>query len=294
MKRETEADNEMALGNKEPLLQVKSLCAYFPIYNEGFVRKQIDVARAVEDVSFDVFKGETLGIVGESGSGKTTCVRSIIRALKPTSGKVIFESKTLGKVDLALLEERQMKQVWREIQMVFQDPFSSLNPRMTVGEIIAEPMVIHKLAAGEALERKVLSVMEKVGLSPGHRERYPHAFSGGQRQRIGIARALIMNPSLVIADEAVSALDVSVQAQIINLLQDLQEELDLTYLFVAHDLSVVRHICDRVAVMYQGKIVEIGETESLFAQPKHAYTQSLLASIPSPDPDRRMEYLESS
>ena len=190
------------------------------------------------------------------------------------------------------MDEKRLKLVWREIQMIFQDPFSSLNPRMTVGDIVAEPMIIHGLAKGEDLDRKVLSMLEKVGLNAEHRERYPHAFSGGQRQRIGIARALIMSPSLVIADEAVSALDVSVQAQVINLLQDLQEELGLTYIFVAHDLSVVRHICDRVAVMLQGKIVELGSTKSLFENPQHPYTQRLLASIPSPDPDKRMVGLE--
>lgn len=271
-----------------PLLRVKSLCKYFPIRSEGFIRKQVDLARAVDDVSFDLSRGETLGIVGESGSGKTTCVRSIIRALKPTSGEVVFNSKLLGSVNLAVLDEKRLKLVWREIQMIFQDPFSSLNPRMTVGDIVAEPMIIHGLAKGKDLERKVLSMLEKVGLNAEHRERYPHAFSGGQRQRIGIARALIMSPSLVIADEAVSALDVSVQAQVINLLQDLQEDLGLTYIFVAHDLSVVRHICDRVAVMFRGKIVELGSTKLLFENPQHPYTQQLLASIPSPDPDKRM------
>lgn len=283
----------MVGANEEgPLLRVKSLCKYFPILSEGFIRKQVDLARAVDDVSFDLSRGETLGIVGESGSGKTTCVRSIIRALKPTSGEVVFESKLLGSVNLAVMDEKRLKLVWREIQMIFQDPFSSLNPRMTVGDIVAEPMIIHGLAKGEDLDRKVLSMLEKVGLNAEHRERYPHAFSGGQRQRIGIARALIMSPSLVIADEAVSALDVSVQAQVINLLQDLQEELGLTYIFVAHDLSVVRHICDRVAVMLQGKIVELGSTKSLFENPQHPYTQRLLASIPSPDPDKRMVGLE--
>lgn len=282
---------ETAQPKRQPILRVKRLCKYFPIYSKGFIRRKIKDLKAVDDVSFDLFPGETLGLVGESGSGKTTCARSILRALTPTSGQVLFQSSR-GELDLATLPDRELKPLRQEMQMIFQDPFSSLNPRMTVGDIIAEPLVIHKLAKGKAMEDMVVNILEKVGLLGEHRQRYPHAFSGGQRQRIGIARALIMNPKLVVADEAVSALDVSVQAQVINLLQDLQEELDLTYIFVAHDLSVVKHICNRVAVMYQGKIVEFGDTDSIFADPQHPYTKKLLSAIPSPDPDERMEFPE--
>lgn len=273
----------------QPLLRVENLCKFFPIYSKGFIRKKINEIRAVDDVSFDLYPGETLGLVGESGSGKTTCARTLLRALSPTSGKVIFQADR-GEVDLTQVTDAELKPLRQEMQMIFQDPFSSLNPRMTVGDIVAEPLVIHKLAKGKALEEKVVSILEKVGLKGEHRQRYPHAFSGGQRQRIGIARALIMNPKLIVADEAVSALDVSVQAQVINLLQDLQDEFHLTYIFVAHDLSVVKHICSRVAVMFQGKIVEYGETDSLFENPQHEYTRKLLSAIPSPDPDIRMKF----
>lgn len=279
-----------AKGSK-PLLQVEKLCKFFPIFSKGFIRKKVSEIRAVDDVSFDLYPGETLGLVGESGSGKTTCARTILRALNPTSGTVRFQADR-GEIDLARLPDKELKPLRQEMQMIFQDPFSSLNPRMTVGDIVGEPLVIHRLAKGKALEDKVVQILEKVGLKGEHRRRYPHAFSGGQRQRIGIARALIMNPKLVVADEAVSALDVSVQAQVINLLQDLQDELDLTYIFVAHDLSVVKHICSRVAVMYQGKIVEYGDTEQIFENPQHPYTIKLLSAIPSPDPDIRMAFPE--
>ena len=273
----------------EPLLKVKNFSKHFPIYSQGFGRKQIDVIKAVDNVSFNLNPGETLGLVGESGSGKTTCARTILRALKPTSGTVIF--RTNGEaIDLVKLKERELKPLRTQMQMIFQDPFSSLNPRMTVGDIVGEPLYIHKLARGKELIDRVDDMLVKVGMKPEHRQRYPHAFSGGQRQRIGIARALIMRPSLVVCDEAVSALDVSVQAQVINLLEDLQEELNLTYIFVAHDLSVVRHISNRVAVMHQGKIVEIDETESIFETPQHAYTRMLLSAIPHPDPDIKMEF----
>ncbi len=277
----------------KPLLRVRDLRKFFPVYGQGVVRKKINEVRAVDDVSFDLYRGETLGLVGESGSGKTTCARVILRALDATAGSVHFDSEVLGEVDLVQMNGKQLKLLRREMQMIFQDPFSSLNPRMTVGDIIGEPMLIHRLASGKALEKIVTELLEKVGLKSEHRERYPHAFSGGQRQRIGIARALIMNPSLIVADEAVSALDVSVQAQVINLLQDLQEEFHLTTIFVAHDLSVVRHICNRVAVMYQGKLVEIGPTESIFEKPQHPYTRRLLASIPSPDPDVKLNFSEA-
>ena len=273
------------------LLEVKGLKKYFPVYNKGFRRKKIDEIRAVDDVSFTLRPGETLGIVGESGSGKTTAARVILRALSPTSGEVWFESDACGRIDLAKIPAKRLKPLRQEMQMIFQDPFSSLNPRMTVGDIVGEPLLVHRLATGPERRERVATVLKKVGLLPQHMQRYPHAFSGGQRQRIGIARALIMNPKLIIADEAVSALDVSVQAQVINLLQDLQEEFNLTYIFVAHDLSVVRHICNRVAVMYLGRIVEFGPTEVIFNCPRHPYTQSLLSAIPMPDPDIRMQPL---
>ncbi len=272
-----------------PLLSVRGLCKHFPIRSGGIFRRQVGAVRAVEDVSFDLYRGETLGIVGESGSGKTTVSRSILRAIDPTAGKILFRDGG-ATVDLATLDPVSLKRLRPKMQMIFQDPFSSLNPRMTVGDIVGEPLRIHRMAAGDELKRRVEEVLERVGLKPEHRVRYPHAFSGGQRQRIGIARALIMRPSLIIADEAVSALDVSVQAQVINLLDDIQREFGLTYLFVAHDLSVIRHICDRVAVMYAGRIVELAETEALFANPRHPYTRSLLAAIPHPDPDIPLAY----
>ncbi len=271
----------------EPLLEVTHFSKHFPVYSQGFGRKQIDVVKAVDDVSFKLNPGETLGLVGESGSGKTTCARTLLRALIPTSGEALF--RTNGKtINLVKLTESELKPLRTQMQMIFQDPFSSLNPRMTVGDIVGEPLLIHKLAKGKELIDRVDDMLVKVGMKPEHRQRYPHAFSGGQRQRIGIARALIMRPSLVVADEAVSALDVSVQAQVINLLEDLQEELNLTYIFVAHDLSVVRHISNRVAVMHRGKLVEIEDTETIFENPQHAYTRMLLSAIPHPDPDVKL------
>ncbi|MHC4718402.1 MAG: ABC transporter ATP-binding protein, partial [Planctomycetota bacterium] len=250
------------------LLRVRNLCKFFPVYSQGLIRRQTGLVRAVDDVSFDLAPGETLGLVGESGCGKTTLARTILRALRPTSGRALFRANGAGAtrdgpglepqyVDLAKVGHKALKPLRTRMQMIFQDPFSSLNPRMTVGQIVCEPLKIHRLAAGAERRDRVVEMLRKVGLEPEHLGRYPHEFSGGQRQRIGIARALIMHPSLVIADEAVSALDVSVQAQVINLLADLQEELKLTYIFVAHDLSVVRHIADRVAVMYAGRIVEL-------------------------------------
>ena len=227
--------------------------------------------------------------MGESGSGKTTAARCILRALRPTAGSVRFRSKA-GVVDLAKLSDRALKPLRQEMQMIFQDPFSSLNPRMTVGSIVAEPLVIHKLARGSELEDRVADVLRKVGLKPEHRERYPHAFSGGQRQRIGIARALIMQPAFIVADEAVSALDVSVQAQVLNLLQDLGEEFGLTYLFVGHNLDVVRHFCDRVAVLYAGRLVELAPAEQIFHAPAHPYTKELIAAVPQADPDDKMNF----
>jgi len=278
--------------NPLPLLQVRGLCKHFPIFSKGFLRKRIGTVKAVDKVSFDLHRGETLGLVGESGSGKTTCARTILRALTPTSGRALFAADT-GPVDLANISERELKPLRQQMQMIFQDPFSSLNPRMTVGSIVAEPLVINRLARGKELEDRVVDMLVRVGLKPEHRQRYPHAFSGGQRQRIGIARALIMKPSLIVADEAVSALDVSVQAQVINLLAELQDALNLTYIFVAHDLSVVRHICDRVAVMYAGRVVEIAPTDELFTNPRHPYTQMLLSAVPDVDPDVKMSFAGS-
>ncbi len=282
-----ENNGSLAERSPTPLLSVRHLCKFFPIRSQGVIRRKIGEVRAVHNISFDVAAGETLGIVGESGSGKTTAARAILRAIEPTSGDVLFHHQG-QQVNLATLSSGALKPLRQQMQMIFQDPFSSLNPRMTVGDIVGEPLVIHQLASGNVHRDKVVEALTRVGLKPEHRTRYPHAFSGGQRQRIGIARALIMNPSLIVADEAVSALDVSVQAQVINLLEDLQEELQLTYIFIAHDLSVVKHICDRAAVMYCGKVVELGSIDEIYANPYHPYTQALLAAVPSPDPDIRL------
>ena len=273
----------------EPLLQVRDLCKYFPVMSKGFIRRQIGTVKAADEINFELMPGETLGLVGESGCGKTTTARTILRALQPTRGEILFRSNGQHR-DLAALSDTELKPLRTQMQMIFQDPFSSLNPRMSVGDIVGEPLRIHGLASGDECRDRVEEMLVKVGLRTEHMNRYPHAFSGGQRQRIGIARALIMHPSLVVADEAVSALDVSVQAQGINLLEDLQEELNLTYIFVAHDLSVVRHICDRVAVMYAGRIVELAETSALFDLPKHPYTRGLMSAVPHPDPDRTMDF----
>lgn len=273
----------------EPLLSVRNLRKFFPVYSKGFFQRRVGYVKAVDDVSFDLMPGETLGLVGESGCGKTTTGRTILRALGPTGGNIMFRANG-ETVDLATIPGRHLKALRPKMQMIFQDPFSSLNPRMTIGQIVGEPLVIHKMAKGRELKKRVVEMLIKVGLKPEHAVRYPHAFSGGQRQRAGIARSLIMHPSLIIADEAVSALDVSVQAQIINLMEDLQKEFRLTYIFIAHDLSVVKHICDRVAVMYAGKIVELAETGTLFKDPKHPYTKALLSAVPSPDPDVKMSF----
>jgi oligopeptide/dipeptide ABC transporter ATP-binding protein len=273
-----------------PLLEVRRLCKHFPVHKQGLVRRQVGLVRAVDDVSFSVPRGETLGLVGESGSGKTTLVRAVLRAIAPTSGEALFLAGD-QRLDLASLPERDLRPLRPKMQMIFQDPFSSLNPRMTVGDIVGEPLVIHRLTSGRELRNRVNEMLVRVGMKPEHAIRYPHAFSGGQRQRVGIARALIMRPSLVVCDEPVSALDVSVRAQIINLLEDLQEEFHLTYIFVAHDLSVVRHLCDHVAVMYGGKLVELARADDLFGDPKHPYTRALLAAVPHPDPDRKMASL---
>ena len=277
----------MTAPDNQPILEVKDLCKYFPIRSKGFFRRTIGTVKAVDNVSFKLPEGKTLGLVGESGCGKTTTVRTILRALSPTSGSAILNSAD-ASIDLATMCGKELRALRPKMQMIFQDPFSSLNPRMTVGDIVGEPLTIHRMAPKTERQDRVALMLKKVGLEPGHMTRYPHAFSGGQRQRIGIARALIMHPSLVVADEAVSALDVSVQAQVINLLEDLQQEFHLSYIFVAHDLSVVKHICDRVAVMYAGKIVEMADTADIFDDPKHPYTKALMAAVPYPDPDRRM------
>jgi len=274
----------------QPLLSVRGLCKHFPVMSRGFCSKQVAVIKAVDDVSFDLAPGETLGLVGESGSGKTTTARCALRAIDPSAGEVHFRLPDGRTVDLAKLSSRELKPIRQHAQMVFQDPYSSLNPRMTVGDIVGEPLVIHGLARGDELEARVSDVLARVGLKPEHRVRYPHAFSGGQRQRIGIARALIMRPSLIVCDEATSALDVSVQAQVLDLLKELQREFRLTYLFVAHNLDVVRNFCDRVAVMRKGRIVELAPTTEIFAAPQHAYTKILLSAVPSLDPDVRMNF----
>jgi peptide/nickel transport system ATP-binding protein len=274
----------------EPLLSVRGLTKHFPVYGGGFRRKIIGVIKAVENMSFDLAPGESLGLVGESGSGKTTAARCLLRALDPTAGEVRFRLPDGRTVDLATLSERELKPVRQHAQMVFQDPFSSLNPRMNVRDIVGEPLVIHGLAAGAELDNRVSEVLRRVGLLPEHRTRYPHAFSGGQRQRIAIARALIMRPSLIVCDEATSALDMSVQAQVLDLLKELQREFQLTYLFVAHNLDVVRNFCDRVAVMRKGRIVELATAQQIFAAPQHPYTKILLSAVPSPDPDVRMNF----
>jgi len=274
----------------QPLLSVRGLGKHFPVMSRGFCSKQVAVIKAVDDVSFDLAPGETLGLVGESGSGKTTTARCALRAIDPSAGEVHFRLPDGRTVDLAKLSSRELKPIRQHAQMVFQDPYSSLNPRMTVGDIVGEPLVIHGLARGDELEARVSDLLARVGLKPEHQLRYPHAFSGGQRQRIGIARALIMRPSLIVCDEATSALDVSVQAQVLDLLKELQREFRLTYLFVAHNLEVVRNFCDRVAVMRKGRIVELAPTTEIFAAPQHAYTKILLSAVPSLDPDVRMNF----
>ena len=262
-----------------PLLEVRNLKKYFPIRGTGFPRRAARV-HAVDDVSFEIRKGETLGLVGESGSGKTTAGRSVLRLIEPTSGQVTFEGR-----DVLGLDARGLRNLRRDMQIVFQDPYSSLDPRMRVGAIVGEGIEIHGLARSrKERDERVAHLLEMVGLNAGHMRRHVHEFSGGQRQRIGIARAMAVDPKLIVADEPVSALDVSIQAQIINLLQDLQRKLSLTYLFIAHDLSVVRHVSTRVAVMYLGKIVEIAPAETLYRVPKHPYTEALLAAVPIPDP----------
>jgi peptide/nickel transport system ATP-binding protein len=265
------------------LLEVKDLKMYFPI-QQGFFRKVVGYVQAVDGISFYIYEGETLGLVGESGCGKTTAGRCILRAYEPTEGQVFFR-RNGEMVDLLQLPGKEMKELRRQMQIIFQDPFSSLNPRMTVMDIISEPLVVNGVAKGKELKSQVRHLLEAVGLRAQHMNRYPYAFSGGQRQRIGIARALALRPKLIVCDEPVSALDVSIQAQTLNLLEDLQEDFGLTYLFIAHDLSVVEHISDRVAVMYLGNLVELAASDELYENPRHPYTEALLSSVPHIDPD---------
>lgn len=275
-------------GEGRHLLEVSDLEMHFPI-TKGVFARTVGHVKAVDGVSFHIEEGETLGLVGESGCGKTTLGRCLLRVYTPTAGHVRYRSVALGEADLATLPARSLKPYRREVRVVFQDPESSLNPRFPVRDIIGEPLVTHGIARGRALEERVAELLEQVGLRPETMSRYPHAFSGGERQRIGIARALATSPKLVVADEAVSALDVSVQAQILNLLERLQRDLGLTYLFVSHDLSVVEHLSDRVAVMYVGKLVEVAPTADLYAKPRHPYTEALLSAVPRPDPRARRE-----
>ncbi len=271
------------------LLEVRSLKKYFPI-KKGLFSRVAGQTKAVDNVSFEVQVGETMGLVGESGCGKTTLGRCIVRAWPPTAGEILFYGDNPGDeriTDLAQLSVAELRPFRRQIQMIFQDPFGSLNPRMTLLQLIGEPLKVNGVNDGKAIKERVAELLRVVGLRPEYMTRYPHAFSGGQRQRIGIARALALNPRLIICDEPVSALDVSVQAQILNLLADLQAQFGLTYLFIAHDLSVVEHICDRVAVMYVGKIVEMSDTKRLYQKPRHPYTEALLSAVPKPDPRRR-------
>jgi len=266
-----------------PLLEVKHLAKFFPI-RKGFLKKTVGNIRAVDDVSFDVREGEILGLVGESGCGKTTTARCIVRALRPTGGEILFRTAGGSTVDLAALERRELRSLRPEMQMIFQDPYGSLNPRMTLADIVGEPLLVNGMRDRRKRMDRVAELLWLVGLRPEYLRRFPHAFSGGQRQRIGIARALALNPRLVVADEPVSALDVSVQAQILNLLLELQERLHLTYLFVAHNLGVVKHVCDRVAVMYVGKLVELAAAEAIYRAPRHPYTAALMAAAPVADP----------
>lgn len=271
-------------SEKEPLVKVRNLKKYFPIYSGALLQRHAGDIKAVDGVSFDIYKGETLGLVGETGSGKTTVGRTMIRLYEPTAGKVMLDG-----IDLFSLGQREMSQIRRRIAIIFQDPYASLNPRMTIGSIIAEPLEIHKLARGKEKEERVDELLGMVGLGAYCMNRYPYEFSGGQRQRIGIARSLAINPDLIVCDEPISSLDVSIQAQVVNLLEKLQSQLGLTYLFIAHDLSMVRHISDRMAVMYLGKIMELADRDEIYLRPVHPYTQALMSAVPVPDPDVAME-----
>lgn len=278
------------MNDNPVLLEIKNLIKFFPI-RRGLMRRVVGNVRAVDDVSFHIKEGETLSLVGESGCGKTTTSRCILRALDPTGGEILFHDGEGVVTDLAHLSQDKMRPLRRQMQMIFQDPHSSLNPRMTLLDIVGEPLLVNGMKNRKDRMERVAELLRLVGLRPEYLRRFPHAFSGGQRQRIGIARALALNPRLIVADEPVSALDVSVQAQILNLLLELQQQLHLTYLFVAHDLSVVKHISDRVAVMYVGKIVEMAESEKLFASPRHPYTEALISAVPEPNPEVSAQHI---
>ncbi len=280
-----------AAPDARPLLDVRHLRKHFPI-QKGLRRRIVGHVRAVDDVSFVIGEGETLGLVGESGCGKTTAARCILRAHEPTGGEILFRTSAGEVVDLARLSREELRPLRPQIQMIFQDPYASLNPRMTIADIVGEPLLVNGMANRRTRSERVADLLQLVGLRPEFMQRFPHAFSGGQRQRIGIARALALHPRLVVADEPVSALDVSVQAQILNLLLDLQRQLRLTYLFIGHNLSVVRHVCDRVVVMYVGKIVEHAPAQDLFSRPRHPYTAALMAAVPAPDPRHRAADVE--
>ncbi len=272
------------MGEPEPLLKIRDLKMHFPVYRGVFIRREVNRVRAVDGLSFDIRQGETLGLVGESGCGKSTTGRAIIQLYRPTDGEVIFDGD-----DLCKLDEDKLHPLRRDLQMIFQDPYASLNPRMTVGDIIAEPLRVHKLAKGKERRERVQELMDIVGLDPRFIRRYPHEFSGGQRQRIGIARALACEPRFIVCDEPISALDVSIQAQIMNLMEDLQQQFDLTFLFIAHDLAAVRHISDRIAVMYLGRLAELADGESIYTNPLHPYTEALMSAVPIPDPEIERE-----
>lgn len=267
-------------SRKEVLLSVRGLKKYFPIKSGFLFSRETAAVKAVDGLDFDIYRGETLGLVGESGCGKSTTGRTILQLHQATEGSVQYEGQ-----ELIGLKGKRLRAIRREMQIIFQDPYASLNPRMTIQRIVAEPLLVHNIGTDEERRKRVAELLERVGLNPYYADRYPHEFSGGQRQRVGVARALALNPGFIVCDEPISALDVSIQAQVVNLLQDLQQEMNLTYLFIAHDLSMVRHICDRVAVMYLGKIVELAESEELYTNPLHPYTQALLSAVPVPDPE---------